>query len=349
MSTTRKLNAEAEQFMKVLKGEVPDFVPKWTNMGVVNPYSDKPANPVGLGSSALPGRTVLADGKFMDMWGVTYVGVDSISGNALPEPNNFILDDITKWRDVIKAPDISNIDWEIACKKDLEARGDISESVIQLGNPNGFFMTLMNFMGFDQGLMAMYEEPEEVKALFDYLADFYCSISDQLMKYWGDIVDFVGVGDDTATEDNPFISPEMHHELIRPYHARVTKAAMDRGMPVMMHCCGRCEDFIEDWISYGVTAWNPAQLKNDLDGIKAKYGNSLVLTGCWDSTGPAGWPDATEELIKETVRATMNRFGKGGGHMFFGSFYGFEGDPQLENRRRWMSEAYEAYREEPYK
>jgi hypothetical protein len=345
----RKLNPEAENFLKVIKGETPNWVPKWTNLSAREPHLTIPVNPQGISSSVVPARKPLPDGKFLDMWGVTYVGEDTISGNMMPEPNNFILEDITKWRDVIKVPDISNVDWEIACKKDLEAKGDIFDSVIHLGIPNGFFMPLINFMGFENGLIAMYEEPDEVHALFEYMCDWYCAVQDQLFKYWGDLADFTGISDDTAAQDAPFISPQVHHDLIRPYHARLTKNAMERGMPVMMHCCGLCEDFIEDWMTYGIKAWNPVQIDNDLDGIKAKYGNDLVLIGCYDTSGPAGWPNATEELIKESVRATMNRFGKGGGHMFFASFYGIEGDPQLDNRRRWMAEAYMQYREEPYK
>jgi uroporphyrinogen-III decarboxylase len=132
-------------------------------------------------------------------------------------------------------------------------------------------------MGFDNGLIAMYDEPEEVKALLEYVSDFYCGILEQQMKYWGDYIDILGITDDTATATNPFISTQMYRDLIKPYHARLGKFAQDRGMHVMMHNCGRCEDFIDDWRDFGVNAWNPCQLMNDLDGIKAKYGNSLVL------------------------------------------------------------------------
>ena len=40
----------------------------------------------------------------------------------------------------------------------------------------GYFQNLMAFMGFTEGLLAMYEEPEEVYALFDYICSFYCEV-----------------------------------------------------------------------------------------------------------------------------------------------------------------------------
>jgi len=211
----------------------------------------------------------------------------------------------------------------------------------------GYFQHLMNFMGFTEGLCAMQEEPEEVFELYTYLADFFDEVSRRYIEYIKP--DCLQITDDTATAQHSFISLELFRKLVKPFHARLGKIATDRGLPVMMHNCGRCEDFIDDWMEYGVRSWNPAQIMNDLDGIKKKYGNKMVLIGCWDSSGPVGWPDATEALVRESVRKTIDRFGPGGGFIFWGSTYGPAGDKQLENKRRWMTEEYEAHRAHPYK
>ena len=343
----RNLNPEAEQFMAVLNGETPKWVPRY-GMGA-DPNSNRPAPQRGIMSSAMPRRVDAGNGKFVDMWGVTYVPTEETGGMSLPEPNNFILDDIRNWRDFIKTPDLSDVNWELTCKRDLDAAGDLTTQALSFGTHVGYFQHLMNFMGFNNGLVALFEEPDEVKALYEYLSNFYCNIYEQQLNYWGDIFDVYGITDDTATATNPFISNEMYREMVKPYAARLGKFAQDRGRHVMMHNCGRCEDSIDDWRDFGVDSWNPAQIVNDLDGIKAKYGNELVLIGCWDSQGPAGWDSCTEDMMREEVRKTINRFGKGGGFMFWGSIYGPVGDVNTENRRRWMAEAYEAYREEPYK
>jgi hypothetical protein len=70
--------------------------------------------------------------------------------------------------------------------------------------------------------------------------------------------------------------------------------------------------------------------------------------GCWDTSGPVGWDDCTEELMRSEVRRVIDEFAPGGGYMFLGSTYGPDTE-HLRNRRMWMTSEYEAYREVPYK
>ena len=219
-----------------------------------------------------------------------------------------MFDDIRKWRDYVKAPDISHIDWEAMAKKDLE-KINRETTAVCVSFHVGYFQQLMAFMGFSEGLVALFEEPEEVKALFQYLADFYIPVVKKAIEYYKP--DLLEQLDDTATAINPFVSLDMYRELVKPYHYMQNKPAIDAGLPVMYHNCGRCEDQIDDWLEIGFNAWNPAQVMNDLDGIKKKYGNRMGLCGCWDSAGPVNWPTATEEMIKSAARATIERFARG--------------------------------------
>ncbi len=335
---------EKENFMKVVRGEVPEWVPRYT-FGP-NPYATHPPAAMMIMPSCLMGNRTPEGGT--DIWGVEFVTTIETGGAALPKPDTFILKDITEWRDIIKAPDISHVDWEKMAANDLKRLGiDRNESALILGTHVGYFQNLMNFMGFTEGLCAMFEEPEEVLALFEYLADFYCEITRLAIDAYKP--DILNITDDTATADNPFISPQMYRELVKPFHARQAKLGTDRGIPIEMHDCGRCEDYIEDWRDFGVSIWNPAQRTNDLLGIKKKYGNSLVLAGCWDSSGPAGWPNAPEELVRAAVRETIDLYAPGGGFAFIGSVYGAPDDQGAKDKARWMSEEYEAYRYTPYK
>ncbi|MDR1509685.1 MAG: hypothetical protein LBS53_08605 [Synergistaceae bacterium] len=161
--------------------------------------------------------------------------------------------------------------------------------------------------------------------------------------------DIIDITDDTASAQNPFISPDMFRRLIKPFHAKMGQLGMDHGLPIMMHNCGHCEAFIEDWLDYGVSSWNPAQVMNDLVGIKKKYGNKLVLIGCWDSSGPPGWPGAPEVVVRQAVRDVIDTFAPGGGFIFWGSSYGRADDPAVADKKRWITSEYEAYRAIPYK
>ncbi|MCL1803055.1 MAG: veratrol--corrinoid protein metyltransferase [Eubacteriaceae bacterium] len=338
---------ERENYLKVIHGETPEWVPRY--YAGVDPHSTKPPAAAGLMVSPFP-RLYDAETKIStDIFGVRYIATAETGWMSLPIPNEFHLDDVRNWRDVVKLPDLSNIDWDTLCKKAVDALpgGPEAVAVTYGGIGNGFFMPLMNLMGFTNGLIAMYEEPEIVEEMYDYMATWYKEGVDKTLDKLP--VDVFTVGDDTASAYQPFISPACYRSLIKPALMKVLEKVNERGLPVMMHDCGRCEDFIEDWRDFGVTSWNPAQRTNDLDGIKAKYGNSLVLIGCWDSSGPAGYMYASEEVVREAVRETIDRFGPNGGFMFWGSVYGPEDDPAVDLKRKWMTDEYEKYRETPYK
>jgi hypothetical protein len=350
---------EKENFMRVINGQEPAWVPRFDLAPVgapPDPYAKRHVPVVGVGYD---NWGIKPDGKggMVDLLGVPFLSTEDSGGMMLPAPNIFILKDITRWRDVIKLPSLDGFDWEGQAKKaldtldaNLKSRGlDRSMVATQFNNMqmNGYFMTLTYLMGMTEALCALIEEPEAVEELFTCLNDFNLTVARNSIKYFKP--DVFMVGDDTATAANPFMSRKTWQELIMPPHARMAKLAQDAGIPVMMHCCGRCEDFIEDWADFGVTSWNPAQVNNDLDGIKNKYGNKMVLIGCWDSSGPASWVGASEELVRQEVRNCIDRYASGGGFMFWGDIVGSPKEAEFNNRRRWITEEYEACREHPYK
>jgi hypothetical protein len=299
------------------------------------------------------------DGKggFIDVFGVPYTATAETGGMMQPTPNVHILKDIRKWRDQIKLPSLEGYDWEGQAKKaldaldaDLKSKGldrNMVATMFGAGLGQGYFLNLANMMGMTEALCAYLEEPEAVHELFTYLADYTDTIVRNGLKYFKP--DVFMQGDDTATATNPFISQKTWQEMIMPYHARQAHLAKDLGVPVMMHCCGRCEDFIEDWMSFGVSSWNPAQVMNDLAGIKKKYGSTMVLIGCWDSSGPASWAGSSEELVRQAVRDCIDRYAPGGGFMFWADIVGSSSEPDYDDRKRWITEEYEAYREHPYR
>ncbi|MCL1804060.1 MAG: veratrol--corrinoid protein metyltransferase [Eubacteriaceae bacterium] len=341
--------SEKDNFMKVINGETPEWVPRYT-FGP-DKFSTKEMATASLMVNAIPSTFVPGAATWTDMFGVSYVASAQTSGAALPVPDAHIMEDVRDWHKILTLPDITNVDWDAVCKAAIDmipgGVGSVATQFGGVGFGGGFFLPLMNMMGFTNGLIAMHEEPEAVHELYNYMADWYVYGIERTIDKLP--VDIFTVGDDTAAAFQPFISPKQYHDLVVPYVSRLTKFAQDRNLPVMMHCCGRCEDFIEDWIDFGVTAWNPAQLTNDLDSIKKKYGNSLVLMGCWDSSGEAGYMYASEEVVRQAVRDCIDRFAPGGGFMFLGSVYGPEDDPAVDLKRKWMTEEYEAYRETPYK
>ncbi len=323
-----------ENYLRVLRGEIPEYIPEYT-FGKMPGDTEEPTNWI-VEPIVLRGERTATGRK--DIWGVEYVATYETGGASLPKPNDFVLEDITKWRDVVKAPDISDVDWEKAIKKQMdELNVDRSQTTVAFNLHFGYFQQLMALMGFTEGLMAMIEEPEEVKALLDYLCTFYCTVAEKSIDYIQP--DVYTIMDDTAAWANPFISPEMYRELIKPFHDRQLKFGRDRGLPITMHDCGRCEDFIEDWREIGVTAWDPAQTSNDLDAIKKKYGRSFVISGGWDASGELALPGKTDEDIYISVKETFDRLAPGGGYCFCGGFIGPVDDENTKHRNKVLRAA----------
>ena len=179
----------------------------------------------------------------------------------------------------------------------------------------GFFQDIMAFMGFTEGLCALFEEPEECEELFDYLCDFSVEVVKNTIDYYQP--DIFGIGDDTAAWNNPFVSLDMMREFFVPRYCRLTDFAKERNIPVTLHNCGKCEIFIPDMVDVvGVTGWNPAQNCNDLMALKERFGNRLVLTGCINSSQTFEIPNITEEQIREIVWDVANKYAPGGGFAF---------------------------------
>jgi hypothetical protein len=323
-----------ENYLKCLRGEVPEYVPSYT-MGMIG-ISGGPPSDILVEPRILSEHRMRGGGR--DLWGVEYVPTESTGNALIPSNADFILDDIRNWRDVIKAPDLSGIDWEKMCKDDFEFRKlDRSKTAVGMNLHMGYFQTLMSFMGFSNGLCAMYEEPDEVKSLFEYLCDFFCEVAANYVDYCKP--DVWTMMDDTAAWANPFISPDMYREYLIPLYDRQAKFGRDRGLPISMHNCGKCECFFDDLVRIGVSMWDPAQTCNDLAGIKKKYGNRLVIAGGWDARGNLLNDNVTYEEIYESVKKQMDMLAPGGGYCFLGMYLGAVGDESIVRKNEMLQKA----------
>jgi len=324
-----------ENYLRLLRGQVPEYLPSMAEPCIVG-ARDHMLTPI-----------MAPDGPVYSPWGVKFVGSPDNNFGAMPEPGFIILHDITKWRDVIKNPDMTGFDWE-AHYKDPEIFGEVdrvNKCVITGGGD--YFQTLVSFMGFEEALMAMYEEPEEVYALFDYLSEYFLLVVKNAICYTKP--DIYMLADDTASQAAPFFSPDMYRELLKPFYKRHTDMAHDAGLLIDHHNCGRCEDFIDEWMDLGICSWNPAQTGNDLVGIKAKYGDRLTMQGCWDNTGYISSPECSDEELTEALYQYVDTFAPNGHFVFMAGVYGSPEDQRVIRKQKLVKDFYENYAKNWYK
>lgn len=310
-----------------MNGQIPEFVPNyWSSTWACEPSAYKPV--------------VAPDGSFKNHFGVPHVTVKSANGAALPEPGAFILTDIRKWRDIIKRPPIlDEIDWAMVSKKDLDGW---NPDLPRLGSgclANGYFQTLVGFMGFENALIACLEEPDEVKELLDFILQMNLETGKKYLEYYKP--DVFSFGDDIAHERSTFVSVEVFLDIFEPLWRATTKPFKEAGLPAQHHNCGKFEAFVPYIVDMGFNAWEPAQSSNDLMGIKQKYANKLAIGTGVHSASILQLPEVTEESIRAEVRRVMDKFAPGGGYEFLGSMMGPPGDELTINRNKWIRDEYE--------
>jgi hypothetical protein len=291
-----------ENYKLMMDGKVPESIPQFSFGNMVGPSV--------LSKDQKPDRSGI------DCWGVEYV-FEPIAGGSIPTPGKFLIKDIRGWRDAVKVPDVSNVDWEAMAKKDL-SHFDASKELVVGSYITGFFQLFINYMGFNEGLCAIVEEPDEVRELLDVTTTFYTEvIGKKIMEHYKP--DMVWMPDDIATARAPFVSLNSFREVFAPSWSKFVSFYENYGVKTQLHCCGECMILVDDWVKMGIQAWDPCQTSNDWRKVKSEYGNRLALVGAMDYESLSGAPEDSEGEVREKARATLDEYAFGGGFALFGA------------------------------
>lgn len=298
-----------------------------------------------MGSSLLNNQGEMGKGG-RDMFGVNWLVTQDTGYQAIPDPHEHILEDITKWCDVVHFPDLDAMDWEAAAARDL-AGVNREEKVLAFFGMEGNFNRLQSLMGICEAMIAMVEEPEEVYAFFKAHTEFKMKTIEKAAKYYKP--DIYVNADDICSSDGLFISRTMYNELIKPFEIMLGQKAVSEGMIVEHHVCGKAEEIIPDILETGATIWQMAQTMNgtemnDVAKMKELYGDKLLIHGGWDSFGLHNYEDCTEEMVRAEVRRCIDTYGKNGNYALFPVVMGDMADERIQKRRFWVDDECHKYR-----
>ena len=291
-----------ENILAAFRGEAHDYVPNF--------FTDLDY----CGATALTFDAGPLEGGY-DEFGVLWETSVSAGGQACPITLDPVLKDITEWREKVRFPDIDVFDWEATAQRQIGG-ADRANRLVEFQMWSGPFERLTHLMGFENALCAMYEDPEEVAALMDAITDYKIAVLRKAKQYYDP--DLVTTLDDVATERGLFMSPSLYRELIGPAHKRFNDAAREMGIIPLIHCCGKCEDIIPDFIEEGYAAWTSAQPSNDIRTILADTIGRLAVVGGFDTNGFPARPDSTEEEMRAEVRRCIHDYAEFPNYIFFG-------------------------------
>jgi hypothetical protein len=200
----------------------------------------------------------------------------------------------------------------------------------------------MAFIGHEAGLLAMYEEPDAVMEIEDYMCSFLEPYLEKTIEYYKP--DIWALGDDTCTEISPFFSVEMYRKFFKPIYQRMAQPALDRGIPVLFHICGQLHDFVPEMLDFGVQYIEPTQESNDIMWLKQTYKNVSFIGGYdYGRHVPPGYPNYDEELLRQDVRETIDKYSPGGAWGMFAWPISYVGDPNIDRVKQIIWQETEIY------
>jgi hypothetical protein len=285
-----------ENLLRVLNHQEAEYVP----------FYIMDAAMFGFGASSGPWLEKGPAGGGLDGFGVRWITPASGGGAPIPAPNEFLLKDVTEWKRVVQFPDVNVYDWAGNAEQDL-AKYDRSQVVVDYGCGNGVFERLAALMGFEEALVAMYEEPDAVNDLFTAITDYKIAFAEKVAKYYK--ADAFTNYDDVATQRDLFMSPKTYRELIKPHHKRLFDVVRNLGMMPIQHTCGKAESIIEDMIETGAAAWTSVQPANDIAELLKKHGDKIAFIGGYDSNGVPGQAEASDEIVKVEIDRCFTEYG----------------------------------------
>ena len=312
-----------ENLLMMGRGETPYYVPWYSLMG--EDYKGECAAKSMFVDIYTQTRH-LNGGK--DAWGVTYVSSAEAMGGTMPDTTIIMMHDIADWRKIVKFPKANDYDWKRKAEEDIKRLNvNRDETGIIIGSPTfGMFQQLVGFMGFEGALCALYTDPDECKELFNaMLEETLLPATDIIFDNYD--FDLYDIGDDTCAKQTPFFSPEIYEDVFLPVYTALARRAMERGMPVTFHNCGRMQEFLPFMEKFNVRYTNPAQETNDLEALTKEYKGRMVFCGGWDwdKHMPINYPEFDAEEIRESVRHSIDTYSKEGNYCFCGTAMGMMG------------------------
>ena len=274
-----------------------------------------------------------------DRWGTTISFPEDAPG-AIPVHTDdlTVCPDVTRWEETVHAPDLAancTQGWE-ACR--TAARSAAGEEKLLAGfMGTGIFEQCHFLMGFENTLTALYEHPEEMHRLIDYITDYRLGYVKLLIDNLHP--DVIFSHDDWGTKDALFMHPDMWREFFKEPYRRFYGYIRSRGCIAVHHADSYLAPIVDDMAEIGIQVWQGVLPENDIPALQRHLGGKLVLMG---GIGAAiDRADATPEEIRSYTEDTLCACAPGG-HFIPSITYGLPGAvyPHID---RYIDETIDAY------
>lgn len=230
-----------------------------------------------------------------DIFGVQWKYID-IAGGSMVEPGRPFLKEVSGWREKVCFPELDRWDWEKSAEENREFLN--TDKLVTAWIFNGLFERLISFVDFEAAAVALIDEEQQddVKALFQELADFYKRLIDKFVEYYH--VDAIFFHDDWGSQRAPFFSLDTCREMIVPYMKQIVEHCHKKNLIFDFHSCGKNEALVPAMLECGMDIWG-GQPMNDKRMLVEAYGDQILIgIHCpYNQAVPA--PENDEELYRQ--------------------------------------------------
>lgn len=284
-----------QNLMETIKGGNPDrFVNQYEFMDLIMEI------PMVNDAFCQPGK------EHTNGWGVTYRWPEGQIGQfPVHDEEHKVLKDITEWRKYVKAPAVPTSSEAWAAAEAHAKSVDRNERFVTGVYFGGLFEMCHNLMSMEDALMALYEEPEAMHELIDYLTEYELEYAKAVIKHVHP--DALFHHDDWGSQKSSFISPAMFEEFYVPAYKKVYGYYKANGVELIVHHCDSyAANLVPYMIEMGVDIWQGVMTTNNTPELIKKYGKEISFMGDIDS-GVVDFPEWTPEIVtKEVERACRN-------------------------------------------
>ncbi len=187
----------------------------------------------------------------------------------------------------------------------------------------GRFITYSAAVGYDKIqsyvasprlLRAVIQEPDWVIDMYETDASLAIEMCERMIR-GGFIFDGAFLFCDLGYKTGLFFSPKHYEAQLHPVFKRLGDYFRSRGMPVLLHSCGRVKDLIPYFIEEGITCLQPVEVKAGMDlvALKRLYGDDICFMGGIDVRVMAqGDPVALEKEVRGKLEVAK----VGGGYIY---------------------------------
>lgn len=270
--------------------------------------------------------TDLSDGKFLDMFGVTWdkgaqegdfgIVVDSpipeaeIGEYVFPEPDEKLICEKCE---------------RLAAQKDKFTMYIIGFSLYE---------RLWTLHGIENSLVDFLLEPEFIDEVLDRIVEYNCKVVDIVARY---PIDCIFFGDDWGQQRGLIMGYPLWARFIKPRLKKMYDHVKKYGMYVAQHSCGDCREVFPDLVELGLDIYNTFQPEvYDIVEFKERFGKDITFFGAISTQQLL--PFKSPEEVKAEMHRIMDILGKDGGYILAPT-HAMPGDIPEENVLAFMEVA----------